>query len=70
MVIVLSHSGMAQDILLAEQIPEIDLILSGHCHHPTLRPICIGKTKIVQAGLNGMFLGQVDITSSDGKPVD
>ena len=69
MVIVLSHSGMAQDILLAEQIPEIDLILSGHCHHPTLRPICIGKTKIVQAGLNGMFLGQVDITSSDGKPV-
>ncbi len=69
MVIVLSHSGMAQDILLAEQIPEIDLILSGHCHHPTLRPICIGKTKIVQAGLNGMFMGQVDITSSDGKPV-
>ena len=69
MVIVLSHSGMAQDILLAEQIPEIDLILSGHCHHPTLKPICIGKTKIVQAGLNGMFMGQVDITSSDGKPV-
>ena len=69
MVVVLSHSGMAQDILLAEQIPEIDLILSGHCHHPTLRPICIGKTKIVQAGLNGMFMGQVDITSSDGKPV-
>ena len=69
MVVVLSHSGMAQDILLAEQIPEIDLILSGHCHHPTLRPICIGKTKIVQAGLNGMFLGQVDISSSDGKPV-
>ena len=45
MVIVLSHSGMAQDILLAEQIPEIDLILSGHCHHPTLRPVCVGKTK-------------------------
>lgn len=67
MVIVLSHSGMAQDILLAEQIPEIDLILSGHCHHPTLRPICIGKTSIVQAGLNGMFLGQVDITHAGGK---
>lgn len=68
MVIVLSHSGMAQDILLAEEIPEIDLILSGHCHHPTLRPICIGNTKIVQAGLNGMFLGQVDITPSAGSP--
>ena len=67
MVIVLSHSGMAQDILLAEQIPEIDLILSGHCHHPTLRPICIGKTSIVQAGLNGMFLGQVDISHADGE---
>lgn len=66
MVIVLSHSGMAQDILLAEEIPEIDLILSGHCHHPTLRPICVGKTKIVQAGLNGMFLGQVDITHGEG----
>ena len=69
MVIVLSHSGMAQDILLAELIPEIDLILSGHCHHPTLRPICVGKTKIVQAGLNGMFLGQVDITPTDGNPL-
>lgn len=66
MVIVLSHSGMAQDILLAEEIPEIDLILSGHCHHPTLRPICVGKTRIVQAGLNGMFLGQVDITHDGG----
>lgn len=69
MVIVLSHSGMAQDILLAEQIPEIDLILSGHCHHPTLQPICVGKTKIAQAGLNGMFLGQVDITPADGGPL-
>ncbi len=69
MVIVLSHSGMAQDILLAEEIPEIDLILSGHCHHPSLRPICVGKTKIVQAGLNGMFLGQVDITPADGGPL-
>lgn len=69
MVIVLSHSGMAQDILLAEEIPEIDLILSGHCHHPSLRPICVGKTKIVQAGLNGMFLGQVDITLAAGGPL-
>ena len=69
MVVVLSHSGMAQDILLAEQVPEIDLILSGHCHHPTLRPICVGDTKIVQAGLNGMFLGQVDITLGNGKPL-
>lgn len=68
MVIVLSHSGMAQDILIAEQIPEIDLILSGHCHHPTLRPICVGKTRIVQAGLNGMFLGQVDIAQAEGGP--
>ena len=69
MVVVLSHSGMAQDILLAEQIPEIDLILSGHCHHPTVRPVCVGNTKIVQAGLNGMFLGQVDITPANGRPV-
>jgi 2',3'-cyclic-nucleotide 2'-phosphodiesterase (5'-nucleotidase family) len=68
MVIVLSHSGMAQDILLAEHVPEIDLILSGHCHHPTLRPITIGKTRIVQAGLNGMFLGQVDIAPGSGGP--
>ena len=66
LVVVLSHSGMAQDILLAEQIPEIDLILSGHCHHPSLRPIVIGKTRIVQAGLNGMFLGQIDITATEG----
>ena len=68
MVIVLSHSGMAQDILLAEQIPEIDLILSGHCHHPTLKPIRVGKTRIVQAGLNGMFLGQVDIEQEEDGP--
>ncbi len=69
MVVVLSHSGMAQDILLAEEIPEIDLILSGHCHHPTLQPMCVGNTKIVQAGLNGMFVGQVDITPADPHPL-
>ena len=68
MIVVLSHSGMAQDILLAEQVPEIDLILSGHCHHPTLRPLSVGKTKIVQAGLNGMFIGQVDVTLGNGGP--
>ncbi len=67
-VVVLSHSGMAQDILLAELVPEIDLILSGHCHHPSLRPITVGKTSIVQAGLNGMFMGQIDITPTEGVP--
>jgi len=68
LVVLLSHSGMAQDMVLAEQVPDIDLILSAHCHHPALRPVRVGKTHIVQAGLNGMFLGQIEVDFGEQGP--
>lgn len=73
-IIALSHSGTwekksaSEDEILAEQVPEIDVIISGHTHTVLEEPILIGKTFIVSAGCYGAYLGvlQVDFSSSSG----
>lgn len=46
--IVLSHSGLAEDLKLAGVCPFIDVIFSGHCHTPTQAPARIGDTLVVK----------------------
>ncbi len=73
-IIALSHSGTwekksaSEDEILAEQVPEIDVIISGHTHTVLEEPILIGKTFIVSAGCYGAYLGvlQVDFSSNAG----
>ena len=71
MVICLSHSGLAEDPersedeILAEQVPGIDIIISGHTHTKTdLRKV--HDTLIVQAWCYGRQVGVLDITWGDG----
>lgn len=68
-VIALSHSGTSdegkgEDYALAEAVPEIDLIISGHTHTSLEEPIRVGDSWIVSAGDYGRYLGVVQMEQS------
>jgi len=72
-VICLSHGGLrgnpkkSEDILLAQNVPGIDVIISGHTHTKLDRPITVGSTLIVQAWCYGMQAGILDLAVNDGR---
>lgn len=64
LIIALSHSGTSsgdhsEDEELASEVPELDVIVSGHSHTLLEQPIKNGKTLIVSAGENGKYLGEL-----------
>ncbi|PKN52645.1 MAG: bifunctional metallophosphatase/5'-nucleotidase [Deltaproteobacteria bacterium HGW-Deltaproteobacteria-13] len=67
-VICLSHSGTfvdksrSEDEILAETIPQIDIIISGHTHTVLPEPIIIGKTIIVSSGKYSEYLGVLAVS--------
>jgi 5'-nucleotidase / UDP-sugar diphosphatase len=72
-VVCLSHGGIdmgslskSEDVLLAREAPDIDIIISGHTHTPLAKPIVIGKTIIVQAWCNGLWAGILDVSAGSG----
>lgn len=74
MIVCLSHSGTSEDEgksedeLLAKEVPEIDVIISGHTHTKLEEPIQKGDTYIVSAGCYGENLGELDlIQKEDGR---
>ncbi|MGW7673083.1 bifunctional metallophosphatase/5'-nucleotidase, partial [Streptomyces sp. NPDC054775] len=48
--IVLSHSGFAEDLLLAAVCPFLDVVFAGHCHSNTYGPVPVGDTLVVKGG--------------------
>lgn len=68
MIICLSHSGTypkaseSEDEILAKEVPEIDVIISGHTHTKLSEPIRIGNTVIGSAENYGMNLGVMKLT--------
>lgn len=67
LVICLSHSGTfadkrkSEDEILAREVPQIDIIISGHTHTVLSKPIIIGNTIIVSSGSYGRYLGLLGI---------
>lgn len=70
-IICLSHSGtnekkkLSEDEQLAEKVPGIDLIVSGHTHTTLAEPIVVGGTYIVSAGPYCENLGSITLTWSE-----
>lgn len=70
MIVCLSHSGtssqkmLSEDETLAKNVPEIDVIISGHTHSITQKPIKSGNTIIVSCGEYGVNLGRIDMTKN------
>ena len=63
MIVCVSHSGTwedadkSEDEILAKNVPELDLIVSGHTHTKLEKPITHGDTYIVSAAEYGKYLG-------------
>lgn len=63
LIVCLSHSGTwpvrsrSEDEILADKVPEIDVIISGHTHTTLPEPIIAGRTIIVSAGAYSSNLG-------------
>lgn len=74
MIVCVSHSGTNKDIkrsedeILAKEVPELDLIISGHTHTVLNEPIVYGDTYIVSCGSYGRYLGSLSMRqNSDGR---
>ena len=66
-----SHSGTwpdedkSEDEILAKEVPDIDLIISGHTHTQLDEPIQHGDTYVVSCGEYGRNLGTISMTQKE-----
>jgi 5'-nucleotidase/UDP-sugar diphosphatase len=67
--IALSHIGRDDDLALAQQVPELDLIIGGHSHTALTTALTQGRTTIAQAGSSASFLGRLEVTIDASKRV-
>ena len=74
MIVCVSHGGTSEnpekseDEILAKEVPEIDLIISGHSHTKLEEPLVYGNTYIVSTGEYGKYLGSLSMTQKkDGR---
>lgn len=71
MIVCVSHSGTwedeskSEDEILAKNVPELDLIVSGHTHTELAEPIVHGDTYIVSVGEYGKNLGSLSMTQKE-----
>jgi len=71
LIICLSHSGVwededkSEDEILAKEVPEIDVIISGHTHTKLDEAIIHGNTHIVAAQEYGKYLGELDLVKNE-----
>ena len=66
-VILLSHLGMNEDIRIARNTEEIDIIIGGHSHSEIKSPFVINHTIIAQAGGFGKYAGKLQLHIKKGK---
>ncbi|MDQ1351321.1 MAG: hypothetical protein QG657_1623, partial [Acidobacteriota bacterium] len=65
--IALTHLGADIDEVLAQQMPELDIIVGGHSHTTILDPKESNGVLITQAGSNAKYLGRIEFTVENGK---
>ena len=65
LVVAVTHTGISVSRQIAREIPEFDVILSGHTHERTEKAILEGKVIVVEPGSMGSFLGRLDVTLGD-----
>lgn len=71
MIVCLSHGGTweedekSEDEILAKNVPEIDLIISGHTHTTLEKPIRHGDTYIVSCGEYGDNVGALTMVEQE-----
>lgn len=66
-VLLATELGLAQEVRLAREIKNVDLILGGHTHERTEKPVLEGGTPVVESGSEGSFLTKLVFRVRDGK---
>lgn len=73
LIICLSHSGIwdkkseSEDEILAQKVPEINVIISGHTHTEMDEPIIAGKTIIGSTGDSCRYLGVIKLVQGQNE---
>lgn len=60
-IIALTHLGLDADKILADSVPDIDVIIGGHSHTVLKQPVIENGVIICQAGSRGKYLGRLDL---------
>lgn len=69
-VILLTHTGVDVDKKLAESVPGIDMIIGGHTHILTKKPVYANHVPIVHAGFWAQYLGEYELVIKDNGKVE
>lgn len=59
--VMVSHLGLGDDVLVASGTTGIDFILGGHSHSVRSREQVVGATTIIQAGSSAGFIARLDV---------
>ncbi|MED4204651.1 bifunctional metallophosphatase/5'-nucleotidase [Neobacillus mesonae] len=68
-VILLSHLGLGDDERLAEEFPELDIILGAHTHHMLEKGELIHHTLLGAAGKFGYYVGHITVEVNRQKEI-
>lgn len=60
-VVLMSHLGVEDDILIAEELPQIDLIIGSHTHHLFEKGKEVNGVLLAAAGKFGLYTGEVEL---------
>ncbi|WP_226529101.1 bifunctional metallophosphatase/5'-nucleotidase [Metabacillus niabensis] len=61
-IVLMSHLGISDDEIIANEFPEIDVIIGGHTHHVLPEGKEINQTLIAGAGKYGRYIGRISLT--------
>lgn len=65
-IIGLTHAGLEEDRMIAEAVPGIDVLISGHCHTTLHEPVLAGGAILVQSGSRLRNLGVLELAYHRG----
>ena len=74
-IICASHGGVrmnsrreweGEDVQLAAEVPEIDVVVGGHSHTFLNEPIIVNNTPVLQAGAEGRYVGVLNLRIENG----
>ncbi len=60
--VLLSHLGIHEDEQIAQDFPEVDVVIGGHTHHILHEGKMVDRTLITCAGKYGMYVGHIRLT--------
>jgi len=68
--IALTHIGIDNDIILAQKMPEIDVIIGGHSHSLIDSLLMVNGVLIAQVGSKLKSVGEIKLIVNNGKIID